>query len=51
VELLPYHRLGVNKYGKLGLDYTIDDIPAPDREAMRQLAAVFSRYGIDCTTG
>ena len=51
VELLPYHRLGVNKYEKLGLDYPIDDIPAPERHDMRQLAAIFDKHSINCAIG
>jgi pyruvate formate lyase activating enzyme len=49
VELLPYHRLGVNKYQKLGLEYPIDDILPPGQEAMQELQAVFERLGIQCT--
>lgn len=48
VELLPYHRLGVNKYKKLGLKYPLDDIPSPEEEEMRKLEAIFDRYGINC---
>jgi pyruvate formate lyase activating enzyme len=51
VELLPYHRLGVNKYEKLGLEYAIEAVPTPDAQHMRQLAAIFHQYGVDCTTG
>lgn len=48
VELLPYHRLGVNKYKKLGLEYALDDIPSPEKEEMRKLAAILAKYGVDC---
>jgi pyruvate formate lyase activating enzyme len=48
VELLPYHRLGVNKYQKLGLEYSIDDIPPPEQEDIDRLKAVFDRHGIRC---
>lgn len=30
IELLPYHRLGVPTYSKLGLDYTLTDIEPPE---------------------
>lgn len=48
VELLPYHRLGVNKYEKLGLEYPLDDLPTPRQEDMQRLAAVFDPHGINC---
>lgn len=48
VELLPYHRLGVSKYGKLGLDYPLDDIPSPDEKDMQKLKALFEEHGINC---
>jgi pyruvate formate lyase activating enzyme len=49
VELLPYHRLGVNKYPKLGLDYPIAEIRVPEKEEMHRLRAVFERRGVPCT--
>ena len=48
VELLPYHRLGVNKYKKLGLEYRLDNLPAPEKEEMRKLKAIFDKYGLNC---
>jgi pyruvate formate lyase activating enzyme len=48
VELLPYHRLGVNKYQKLGLDYPIAEIPVPEKEEMERLKALFEAHGIEC---
>jgi pyruvate formate lyase activating enzyme len=47
-ELLPYHRLGVNKYQKLGLEYAAGDIGPPKSEEMRKLKAIFDRQGINC---
>jgi pyruvate formate lyase activating enzyme len=49
VQLLPYHRLGVNKYQKLGLEYPIDHISPPDQAAMQELQAVFHNHGILCS--
>ena len=48
VELLPYHRLGVGKYEKLGLEYPLDDIPTPEREDMQKLEAILEGHGINC---
>lgn len=30
IDLLPYHKLGVNKYVQLGMDYAIDGDPSLD---------------------
>jgi pyruvate formate lyase activating enzyme len=49
VELLPYHRLGVNKYRKLGLEYPMDDRPSPGIEEMLELKEILDRQGIPCT--
>ncbi len=48
VELLPYHRLGVNKYRKMGLEYPLHDLPTPQNDDMQKLVALFDAHGIDC---
>lgn len=48
VELLPYHQLGVNKYEKLGRQYSLKDIATPDRSKMRNLVAIFEKHGVKC---
>jgi len=40
VELLPYHRLGINMYRELGQEYPLHALKAPGREAMEAKAAV-----------
>jgi len=40
IELLPYHRLGVNVYEELGLEYTLKEIKAPSREYMEEKVRV-----------
>lgn len=34
VEVLPYHTLGVAKWAKLGMDYTLDGVKSPDAESV-----------------
>ena len=34
VQLLPYHRLGVDTYRKMGLDYPLADVKSPSQEHM-----------------
>lgn len=41
VELLPYHRLGLNTYAKMGRVYEMKDIEPPTQQEMREMAAVF----------
>lgn len=44
VEILPYHRLGVHKWEKLGMDYRLKDVPVPDKETLAKAGKIFSRY-------
>ena len=37
IHLLPYHRLGQDKYGQLGREYTLTEIRPPEPEHMRLL--------------
>lgn len=36
VEVLPYHTLGVHKWEKLGVPYTLSDVPTPTTEQVRR---------------
>lgn len=37
IELLPYHTMGVSKYEKLGIKYSLKDLPPMDAEKLRIL--------------
>lgn len=37
LDLLPYHVMGVKKYEELGLEYRLKDIPAMDKDKLREL--------------
>lgn len=37
VELLPYHTMAVNKYGKLGITYRLKGVPPMDGERIKEL--------------
>lgn len=51
IELLPYHRLGLDKYRRLGRDYALEDLEPPSAEVMRALADVVERAGVPCQIG
>lgn len=51
VDLLPYHRLGVPKYRKLGRRYSLEGITPPSREHMNSLREVVVSVGLDCSVG
>ena len=36
VEVLPYHTLGTVKYEKLGMEYPLKDVQAPDKESVNK---------------
>lgn len=52
IHLLPYHRLGQDKYDGLGRKYLMDGILPPSREKMDTLKkAVHAVCGLDCQIG
>jgi pyruvate formate lyase activating enzyme len=46
VEVLPYHRLGVDKYAALGRAYPLLDTPSPSRESVERALAIFRERGL-----
>jgi len=49
VELLPYHRLGRDKYRSLGRAYGMDDTEQMDKEQLVPALEIFKRHGLDVT--
>ncbi|HTY57301.1 MAG TPA: glycyl-radical enzyme activating protein [Bacteroidota bacterium] len=44
VQLLPYHTIGVDKYMRLGIPYTLAGLEAPRQEAMNSIAEDLRRF-------
>lgn len=52
IHLLPYHRLGQDKYDGLGRTYTLTEILPPDKEHMQMLKKVVEHVSrLDCRIG
>lgn len=52
IHILPYHKLGVNKYECLGRDYKMQgDITTPNKETMEKLKNVIEKEGVKCNIG
>lgn len=50
-HLLPYHRLGSDKYVGLGREYSLKEIEPPTRAKMEHLLSVAERSGLKCQIG
>lgn len=46
MHILPYHRIGTDKYKGLGRDYSLTGIDPPSKELMNELLAVVESYGL-----
>ena len=52
IHLLPYHRLGQDKYTGLGRDYTLTQLTPPPQEHMQELLESAERVsGLACQIG
>ncbi len=44
IDLLPYHKLGVNKYAQLGRSYDLPGDPSPGEDDLERVEALLRRY-------
>ncbi len=51
LHLLPYHRLGLDKYKGLGRTYELEHILPPTDEHMEKLRSIVLKYKLDCQIG
>jgi pyruvate formate lyase activating enzyme len=49
VDLLPYHKMGVSKYGQLGWDYPVAGDPKLDEDDIARIRQTFERHGLSVT--
>ena len=50
-HLLPYHRLGQDKYAGLNRNYALKDVQPPSKEKMEYLLSVAQESGLKCQIG
>ena len=46
VEILPFHKMGEEKYKQLGLPFQLKDTPVPTSEDVERARAIFANYGV-----
>ncbi len=51
IELLPYHKLGASKYGRLDMKYRLAELEPPPAERMEAIAAVLRSHGLEVHVG
>ena len=51
VNLLPYHKMGMDKYRRLNMQYKLSGEETPTEEAMNQIAEKFKKAGIKIKIG
>lgn len=49
VDLLPYHRLGVEKHARLGLAYPLESLSPPSQAAVDEAVAILAGAGLTVT--
>ena len=51
VEVLPYHRLGENKYARLGRQYALLEVKTPSDNQIKAVEDILSKFDLDLTLG
>lgn len=49
VELIPYHKMGVPKYERYGLQYLLKEAEPPTKEQLQACCDVLKKYGVIAT--
>jgi glycyl-radical enzyme activating protein len=51
LDILPYHRLGIGKYKRLGLPYMLNDIEEPSQEKIDEVINQLENFGLQVSVG
>jgi pyruvate formate lyase activating enzyme len=51
IDLLPYHRIGLEKYRRLGMQYRLEGLEPPSADHVGQIARQFEREGFAVRVG
>ena len=51
MHLLPYHRIGSDKYAGLGRNYTMSHIKVPEKDTMQKLLQIVNETGLEGQIG
>jgi len=49
VDILPYHRLGVDKYHRMGREYHLSEVPPPQSASISGAVRILREAGLDVT--
>lgn len=51
VEILPYHRMGIHTYTRMGIDYKLKHVETPNMKELYYIKSIIEEYGILTTIG
>lgn len=51
IDILPFHKMGEQKWKSLGMDYTLYDTPEPTNEEILKAVRIFKRKGLNVCVG
>jgi pyruvate formate lyase activating enzyme len=51
IDLLPYHKIGISKYTRLGRFYHLEDVVPPDKARMAEIAQLLRRFDVPVSVG
>jgi pyruvate formate lyase activating enzyme len=51
IDILPYHRIGLDKYRRLNMDYKLPEITSPSSDKIAAKAQILRKYGLQVKIG
>ncbi len=49
IDILPYHRIGIDKYTRLGRAYRLPEVEAPTEGGLAAAVSALATFGLDVT--